>query len=96
MDVPTMYYVGIGFDCLLVALSLGAYFYLGRKTGKKLFFLPIFAAAWAAGAVSYALLIGGAAAGEGYITVIRVITYVLFLATLLTLIVELSRLRIRE
>ena len=93
MEVPAMYYVGCGFDWLLVLLSLGAYFYIRSKTGNKFVFLPIFAAAWAAGGISYVLLIGGASAGEWYITVIRVISYVLFVATLLTLIVELSRRR---
>jgi len=91
MDVPTMYYVGCGFNWLFFILSLGTYFYIGRKTGKKLAFLPIFAAAWVTSAISYLLLIGGASAGEWYITLIRVITYVLFLSTLLTLIMELSR-----
>lgn len=91
MDVPTMYYVGCGFNWLFLILSLGAYFYIGRKTGKKLAFLPILAAAWVTSAISYLLLIGGASAGEWYITLIRVITYVLFLSTLLTLTVELSR-----
>ncbi len=91
MDIPTMYYVGCGFNWLLFIVSLGAYFYIGRKTGKKLAFLPIVAAAWVTSAISYLLLIGGASAGEWYITLIRVITYVLFLSTLLTLTVELSR-----
>jgi len=86
-----MYYVGCGFNWLFLILSLGAYFYIGRKTGKKLAFLPILAAAWVTSAISYLLLIGGASAGEWYITLIRVITYVLFLSTLLTLTVELSR-----
>ena len=91
MDAPTMYYVGCGFNWLLLILSLGAYFYIGRKTGKKLAFLPILAAAWMTSAISYLLLIGGASAEEWYITLIRVITYVLFLSTLVTLAVELSR-----
>jgi hypothetical protein len=91
MDVPIMYYVGCGANWLFFILSLGAYFYIGRKTGKKLAFLPIFAAAWVVSAISYLLLIGGASAGEWYITLLRVITYVLFLSTLLTLTVELSR-----
>ena len=91
MDVPMMYYVGCGSNWLFFILSLGTYFYIGRKTGKKLAFLPIFAAAWVTSAISYLLLIGGASAGEWYITLIRVITYVLFLSTLLTLIMELSR-----
>ncbi|MFC1995614.1 hypothetical protein ACFLVM_01900 [Chloroflexota bacterium] len=96
MSVPAMYYVGCGFNWLFVLLSLGAYFYILSKTGRKLAFLPIFAAGWAVAAISYLLLIGGAAAGEWYITLIRITVYMLFLATLLTLIVELSRSKISE
>ena len=91
MNVPAMYYVGCGFNWLFVLLSLVAYFYIFSKTGKKFTFLPVFATAWLASAISYVLLISGASAGEWYITLIRIITYALFLATLSTLIVELSR-----
>ena len=91
MNVPAMYFVGCGFNWLFVLLSLSAYFYILRKTGKKLAFLPIFASAWGASGISYVLLIGGASAGEWYITLIRIITYILFLTTLLTLTVELAR-----
>ncbi|MFC2002971.1 hypothetical protein ACFLV4_03380 [Chloroflexota bacterium] len=96
MSVPAMYYVGCGFNWLFVLLTLGAYFYILSKTGRKLAFLPIFATAWAASAISYVLLISGAAAGEWYITLIRITLYMLFLATLLTLIVELSRPKVSE
>ncbi len=91
MSIPAMYYVGCGFNCLFMLLALGAYFYISSKTGRKLVFLPIFATAWATSAISYVLLISGVSTGEWYITLIRIILYVLFLATLLTLIVELSR-----
>ena len=91
MNVPTMYIVGCVFNWLFVFLSLGAYFYILHKTGEKLVFLPIFASAWVASGISYVLLIGGASAGEWYITLIRIITYILFLTTLLTLTVELAR-----
>jgi len=86
-----MYYVGLGFNSLFTLLTIGGYFYILSKTGKKLIYLPIFATGWVASIISYLLLIGGVSAGEWYITLNRAIIYVLFLATILTLIVELSK-----
>jgi len=91
MSVPAMYYVGCGFNWLFVILSIGGYFYILSKTGKKLVFLLIFATAWIAFGVSYILLIGGASAGEWYITLIRIIGYILLLATILSSIMELAK-----
>jgi hypothetical protein len=88
MDVPAMYYVGLGFNCFLLLLSLGGYYYVSRKTGKKWDFLAIFAGAWAISAVSYVFLIYGAASGAWYITLLRVLTYLVFVATLLAFISE--------
>jgi hypothetical protein len=83
MNVPAMYYVGLGFNLVLLLLSLGGYFYVSRKTGKKWSFLAIFAGAWAISAISYIFLIYGAASSVWYITLLRVLTYLVFLATLL-------------
>jgi len=86
-----MDYVGCGFDWFFVLLSTGAYFYALSKTGKKWFFLLIFATGWIFFGVSYLLLIGGVSAGEWYITLIRTIGYALFTAMLFSLIVELTK-----
>jgi len=90
MNIP-MNYIGCGFNWLFVLLCLGGYFYIVRNAGKKWGFLPIFAAAWFFSAMSYVFLITGTAAGEWYITLLRTITYLLFLATILTAIAELSK-----
>jgi hypothetical protein len=89
MSVPAMNYIGFSFNCLFVLLCLGGYFCVLSKTGKKWTFLLIFASAWFVSAISYIFLIAGVAAGEWYITMLRTILYVLFLATILTAIAEL-------
>ena len=91
-----MNYIGCGFNWIFVLLCLGGYFYILSKTGKKWVFMLIFAAAWFVSAISYIYLIAGVAAGEWYITLLRTITYVLFLATILTAIAELVKLRKKE
>jgi hypothetical protein len=90
MDVPVMYYLGCGFNWLFVLLSVGGYFYVLNKTGKKWSFLLLFAVTWAVSGLSYVFLIGGASSDEWHITLLRVITYVLFTATIITSIVELA------
>jgi cytochrome c biogenesis protein CcdA len=92
MNVPVMDYVGCGFDWLFVLLCLGGYFYILSKTGKKWVFMLLFSAAWFVMGVSYIFLIAGVAAGEWYITLIRTIGYVLFLAMILMAIAELVKL----
>ncbi len=92
MGVPAMNYIGCGFNWLFVLLCLGGYFCVLSKTGKKWIFMLIFAAAWFVSGISYIYLIIGVAAGEWYITLMRTVTYVLFLATILTAIVELRKL----
>lgn len=96
MNVPAMNYIGCGFNWLFVLLCLGGYFYILSKTGKKWVFMIIFAAAWFVSAISYIYLIVGVAAGEWYITLLRTITYVLFLATILTAIAELLKSKKKE
>jgi hypothetical protein len=92
MSVPAMNYIGCGFNWLFVLLCLGGYFCVLSKTGKKWIFLLIFTAAWFVSGISYIYLIVGVAAGEWYITLIRTVTYVLFLATIFTAIAELRKL----
>jgi hypothetical protein len=90
MNVP-MNYIGLGFNCLFVLPCLGGYFYIRSQTGKKWAFLPLFASAWFVSAISYILLIIGTASGEWSITLLRTVLYVLFLATILTAIAELTK-----
>ena len=92
MSVPAMYYVGCGFDWFLMLLTLGGYFYILRKTGKKWVFMLIFTVEWMVMGLSYVFLISGASAGEWYITLIRIVGYVLFVAMILTMIIELAKL----
>ena len=92
MSVPAMYYVGCGFNWLFMLLSIGGYFYILCKTGRKWVFMLIFAAVWMIMGISYVFLVSGVSSGEWYITLIRVIGYVLFLAMILTSIVELTKL----
>lgn len=91
MNIP-MNYIGLGFNCLFVLLCLGGYFYLLSKTGKKWVFLLLFASAWFVSAISYIFLISGTAAGDWSITSLRTLNYLLFTATILTAIAELTKL----
>lgn len=90
--MPAMYYVGCAFNWFFVLLCLGGYFYTLSKTGKRWVFWPIFAASWAVFGTSYlVLIIGDVSSGEWYITLMRTVGYVLFTATLFTLIAELTK-----
>ena len=91
MNVPAMYYVGCGFNWLFVLLCIGGYFYILNKTGKKWSFILIFAAAWLVSGLSYIFLINGSPSGDWYITLLRIITYILFLTMISSLIVELMK-----
>jgi hypothetical protein len=91
MNIPVMYYVGCGFNWLLFLLSIGGYFYVLNKTSKKWSFILVFAAAWAVSGLSYVFLVSGVSSDEWYITLLRVITYILFVSTLLSMIVELVK-----
>jgi len=91
MTVPAMYYVGCGFNWLFVLMSIVGYFYILKNIGEKWSFLLLFAAAWMVSGLSYIFLINGVPSNEWYITLLRTITYVLFLAMILTAIVELMK-----
>ena len=91
MNIPAMYYVGLGFNWLFVLLTIVGYFYILNKTGKKWAFMLIFASNWIVMGISYIFLVSGVASGEWYITLIRVIGYILFLSTILTAIFELAK-----
>jgi hypothetical protein len=91
MNVPVMYYVGCGFNWLLVLLSIGGYFYILNETSKKWRFILIFAAAWVISGLSYIFLVSGVSSNEWYITLLRVITYILFVSMLLSMIIELVK-----
>ena len=91
MSLPASIYIGLGFNWFFVLLTLGGYFYILRNTGKKWVFMLIFAAMWIVMGISYVFLVNGISSGEWYITLVRTIGYVLFLATILTAIVELVK-----
>ena len=91
MDAPAIYYVGLTFNLLFLLISIGGYFYITNKTGKKCYFFLLFAAAWMVSGLSYVFLINGVASSEWYITLLRVMTYIIFLTMLLDLILELTK-----
>jgi len=91
MSVPAMHYIGLGFDWFFLILTIGGYFYILRKTGKRWNFMLIFAGAWTVMGISYVFLVSGISSGEWYITLLRTAGYVLFLAMILTAIMELTK-----
>jgi hypothetical protein len=91
--VPAMYYVGLIFNLIFLLLGIFGYLYILRKNGEKYLFIILFVISWLWYALSYVFLISGASSNEWYITVIRIVGYVFNVAALVSLIVELSRLR---
>ena len=67
-------------------LSIAGYFYVSRKQGEKRAFWPISTAAWAVFAISHTLLIAGASTNAWYLTLLRVLGYLLMVSALLVLI----------
>ncbi len=92
MNVPALDYIGLGFTWLFVVLTLVGYFYFRSKTGKKWIFLVLWASAWGVMGISYIRLVSGIAAGDCTITAIRSAGYLLFTATIIMAISELSKL----
>ena len=89
--MPTMYYVNVGFAWFFVMLSMGGYVYTLSKTGEKWAFWPLFAGGWTMFAVSHSLLVSGVSSNEWYMTLFRVLGYVLILVSLCPLLVRIRR-----
>jgi hypothetical protein len=93
MNAPVMYYVGLISNIIFLCLAIFGYSYIYGKTARKYLFLIYFAIAWLLSGLSYIFLISGTSADQWYMTLIRIISYIFFLATILSLIFELSRVK---
>jgi hypothetical protein len=91
MSFIGMYIVGAAFNLVFLILSIAGYFYIARRTGNKFIFWLLFAAAWFFSFLSYIFLLTGTPSDMWYITLIRIITYIFFLATIISLFVELIK-----
>ena len=91
MSFVGMYFVGGLFNLVFLILSIVGYFYIYRKTGHKFIFWLLFASAWLVSCISYVLLIFGTHSDVWYITLIRIVTYLLFLATIISMFLELVK-----
>jgi hypothetical protein len=91
MSFVGMYVVGAISNLVFLILSLIGYFYIARRTGNKLAFWLIFASAWLVSFISYISLMFGAPSDVWYITSLRIVTYLLFLATIISMFLELKR-----
>lgn len=91
MSFVGMYFVGGVFNLVFLILSITGYYYIARKTGNKFTFWLLFASAWLVSCISYILLIFGIPSDAWYITSIRIVTYLLFLATIISMFLELVR-----
>ena len=87
-----MYYVNCGFSWFIVLLAIVGYFYILRKTARKQAFWPILTAGWTMFGVSHSLIIGGVPTGEWYMTLLRILGYVLVIAALFSLMAETKKL----
>jgi hypothetical protein len=88
MDIPVVYYVNLGFSWFIVLLAIAGYFYISKETGKKWSFWPIIAAGWAMFGISHVLVVSDVSTSEWYMTLLRILGYVLVIAALCTLAVE--------
>jgi hypothetical protein len=93
MSFIGMYFVGGAFNLVFLILSILGYYYVAHKTGNKFIFWLFFAGAWLVSFISYIFLISGAPSDVWYITLIRIVTYLFFLATIISMFLELSRLK---
>jgi hypothetical protein len=93
MNLTGMYLVGGIFNLVFFILSIIGYCSIARKTGNKFTFWWFFAVAWLLSLISYVLLITGTPSDAWYITTIRICTYIFFLATIISMFVELARLK---
>ncbi len=93
MNIPAMYIVGLAANIIFLVLNIFGYFYIAGKTGYRHIFLIFFAAAWLLSAISYIFLISGVSSEEWYITLSRILSYVFFLATMISIMIELARMK---
>jgi hypothetical protein len=93
MNIPAMYIVGLTANLIFLVLTIFSYFYLINKTGYRHMFLIFFTVAWILSALSSVYLISGINSDEWYITLCRIISYLFFLATVISVTVELARLK---
>ena len=91
MSFIGMYIVGGAFNLVFLVLSIVGYFYIARKTSNKFIFWLLFAGAWLVSCISYILLISGVHSEVWYMTVIRVVLYLLFLGAIISMFLELVR-----
>jgi len=91
MSSVGMYYIGGAFNLVFFILSIIGFFYVTHKTNNKFIFWLPFAGAWLVSFISYVFLILGSPSNIWYITLIRVITYLLFLTAIINMFLELAR-----
>ena len=91
MNVPLMYYVGLISNLVFLFLTAYGFFYINQRNGVRYPFLIYFALAWLCSGLSYVLLISGVATDDGYVTALRIVSYVFFLGTILSMIFVLLR-----
>ncbi len=93
MNFSAMYLVGGIFNLIFFALSIVGCLKITRPNGSKFVFWTFFAVAWLVSLASYVLLIFGAPSEAIFITLLRIFLYLFFLATIISLFVELPRLK---
>lgn len=91
MSFIGMYFVGAVFNLVFLILSIIGYCYIARKTGNRFIFWLLFAGAWLVSCISYIFLIYGTHSDVWYMTLIRIIAYLLFLTTIISMFLELVR-----
>jgi len=88
MPVPPMYIVNCSVSWFIVVLSIGAFFWVRRKTNLKWVFWPLLAVSWTMFATSHSLLLAGVSTNQWYMTVLRILGYTFQVGALFYLIIE--------
>jgi len=89
MDLPTMYYVNVGFSWFIVLLSLWGFVAVSRHTGQKMVFWRMFGFAWVLFGTTHILTLLGIDLHENFFTGLRIGGYFFMVLAILTLMVNL-------
>ena len=96
MDMPIGYVVNCGFGWFIVLLAVAGYFLTLKRMQERWSFWIILAVGWAFFAVAQTLLVAGVSAGVPYLAAIWLSSFVLVIASLVTLFVKLTSNKARE
>jgi hypothetical protein len=85
VNTPAIYFVNVGFTWFLVLLSIWGYVAVLRNARQKWSFWLIFGLGWVFLGTAHLFTLGGTSADEWYMLTLRVIGYVVLVASVINL-----------